>query len=487
MRYGPTERQDIRAIANTLGVSNVVEGTVRQIGQRIRITTELIDALNDQTVWSETYDRDLTDIFTIQNDVAERIALALRGRLSRDEQATLQQKPTQNLAAYDFYLRGWALYQLYRQEDNEKAIDLFKQAMGLDPKFALAYTGLASAYVERVARFHGEASWIDSAINLSRQAIALDPKEVRGYTELANAIAYKATDREATDRERHELIRKALELDPNDWRANLFASDDLAGTRLYDQRYAYLRKSFAVNPTDTHAPNSLGYLCWIAGDNEWAEKWLQRSIDLETDPQRHLMMECERLILRGDYAAALPVLQKLPADFFADSWDVSGALLDCYFHVKDWTALFRVSDDILKVTEGRLATALIPAAIALRNLGRELEAKQSAERCEASMRGDLATNQGDRFWNEWIVGCAVRFLDRKEEAYEYVRASFAHGDIFSLALMPDGPTLSIFKPDQEFQAMLAVREKENAELRTKMRAIEAAISSLRCLQILRDL
>ena len=469
MRYGPTERQDIHAIANTLGVTNVVEGTVRRIGQRVRITTELIDASKDQTVWSETYDRDLTDIFAIQNDVAEQVALALRGKLSRDEQATLQKTPTKNLAAYDFYLRGWALYQLYRQEDNEKAIDLFKQAMGLDPKFALAYTGLASAYVERVVRFHGEQSWIDSAVNLSRQAIVLDPKEVRGYTELANALSYKGEGKEA-----HEAIRKALELDPNDWRANLFASDDLAGTRLYDQRYAYLRKSFAVNPTDTHAPNSLGYLCWIAGDNEWAEKWLQRSIDLETDPQRHLMMECERLVLRGDYAAALPGLQKLPADFFADSWAVSGVLLDCYFHVKDWTALFRASDDFLKLTEGRGATALIPAAIALRNLGRELEAKESAERCEAAMRSDLATNQGDRFWNEWIVGCAARFLDRKEEAYEYVRASFAHGDVFSLGLMPDGPSLSIFKPDPEFQAILAVREKENAELRTKMRAIEAS-------------
>jgi eukaryotic-like serine/threonine-protein kinase len=474
MRYGPTERQDIRAIANTLGVTNVVEGTVQRIGQRVRIATKLIDTSNDHTVWSETYDRNLTDIFAIQNDVAERVALALRGKLSRDEQATLQQKPTQNLAAYDFYLRGWALYQLYRQEDNEKAIDLFKQAMGLDPKFALAYAGLASAYVERVARFHGEESWIDSAINLCRQAIALDPKEVRGYTELANALSYKDTDREGTDRERHELIRKALELDPNDWRANLFASDDLAGTRLYDQRYAYLRKSFAVNPTDTHAPNSLGYLCWIAGDNEWAEKWLQRSIDLETDPQRHLMMECERLVLRGDYAAALPVLQKLPSDFFADSWDASWLSLDRYFHLKDWTALLRVSNDFVKQTGGRNSTAFIPAAIALRALGREFEARQSAERCEAAMRTDLETNQGYRWWNEWIVGCAARFLDRKQEAYEYVRASFAHGDVFSLALMPDGPSLSIFKPDPEFQAMLAVREKENAELRAKMRTIEAS-------------
>jgi hypothetical protein len=90
------------------------------------------------------------------------------------------------------------------------------------------------------------------------------------------------------------------------------------------------------------------------------------------------------------------------------------------------------------------------------------------------MRSDLATNQGDRFWNEWIVGCAARFLDRKEEAYQWVRASFAHGDVFSLGLMPDGPTLSIFKPDPEFQVILAVREKENAELRAKMRAIEAS-------------
>src|SRR5258708_16891372 len=129
-----------------------------------------------------------------------------------------------------------------------------------------------------------------------------------------------------------------------------------------------------------------------------------------------------------------------------------------------------MSNDDIRLAEGRGATALIPAAIALRNLGREFEAKESAERCEAAMRSDLATNQGDRFWNEGIVGCAARFLDRKEEAYEYVRASFAHGDVFSLAPLPDGPSLSIFKPDPEVQAMLAVRVKENAELRATMRA-----------------
>jgi hypothetical protein len=170
----------------------------------------------------------------------------------------------------------------------------------------------------------------------------------------------------------------------------------------------------------------------------------------------------------------MPGLQKLPADFFADSWAAHALLLDSYFHLKDWPALLLVSNDFIRLGEGQDGTALIPAAIALRNLGRELEAKESAEHSKATMRSNLATNKGDRSWNEWILGCAARFLDRKEEAYEWVRASFAHGDIFSLALMPDGPSLSIFKPDPEFQAILAAREKENAELRAKMRAIEAS-------------
>jgi TolB-like protein/Flp pilus assembly protein TadD len=418
MKYGPNERQDIHAIANTLGVANLVEGTVRRIGQRVRVTTELIDAQEDKTLWSETYDRDLTDIFAIQNDVAERVALALRGKLTRDEQATLQKTPTQNLAAYDLYLRGWALYQLYRKEDNEKAIDLFKQALALDPKFALAYTGLASAYVERVHRFHGEDSWMDSAINLCRQAIVLDPKEVRGYTELAKALQSKGSHEQA-----REPIRKALELDPNDWRANLFAAQDLFGTRRYDERYVYLRKSFAANPTDTHAPNSIGYLWWTVGDNDRAEKWLQRSIDLETDPQRHLMMECERLVMRGDYAAALPRLQQLPTDFFAaDQWFASSLLVNCHFHLKDWAEMFRVGEK-MKNYEFRAVPFLV-SAIALQHLGREAEAIQSAEECARLARIDMVKKGDPDFWNEWLLACSLRFLGRNEEAHEYLPRLF---------------------------------------------------------------
>jgi eukaryotic-like serine/threonine-protein kinase len=466
MQYRRGERQDLRSIANALGVTNIVEGTISRAGQRVRVTTELIDAQKDKTLWSETYDRELPDIFAIQNDVAEQIAVALRGKLTFDEQAALQIAPTHNLAAYDLYLRGWALYQLYRQEENEKAIDLFKQALASDPKFALAYTGLASAYVERVARFHSEESWIDSAINLCRQAIMLDPKEVRGYTELAHALQYKRLAKEA-----FEPIRKALELDPNDWRANLFAAEELAGTRRYEERYTYLRRSFAANPTDTHAPNSIGYLWWTLGDTDRAEKWIQRAVDLESDAERHLMMESERLVMRGDYAAALPLLRQLPSDFFAaDIWVASALLVDCYYHLKDWTEMLGVTDKMRNYQFG--AVPFLARAIALRHLGQEAEAMQSALECARLAQLDLVAQKSDsNYWNEWLLACSLKFQGRSEEAYEYLHASFAHGDVFSM-LIPDTPHFEIFQSDSEFQVLLAARGKENVQVRAKIRAIE---------------
>ena len=390
----------------------------------------------------------------------------MRGKLSRGEQTTLRQAPTQDLAAYDLYLRGWTLYQLYRQEENEKAIDLFKQALVSDPKFALAYTGLASGYVERVTRFNSEESWLDSAINLCRQAIRLDPNEVRGYTELAYALQWKGLAKEG-----HEPIRKALELDPNDWRANLFAANELLGTRRYDERYVYLRKSFAANPTDTHAPNSIGYLWWTLGDNDRAEKWLQRAIDLESDTQRHLMMEAERLVMRGEYAAALPRLNQLPPDFFAaDTWVASALLLDCHYHLKNWAEMLRASESLKNYSFG--AVPFRASAIALRHLGREAEAAQNAEECVRLAKMNLKTQTGDPdYWNEWLLACSFKFQGRNEEAHQYLQASFAHGDVLSM-LIPDTPQFEIFQSDPEFQTLLAARKKQNVELCANARKIE---------------
>jgi len=152
MQYRAGAKRDLRQIANGLGVANVLEGAVRRNANRIRVSIELIDARNDNTIWADSYDRDLTDIFAIQSEIAETIARKLTATLSPVEQQTIEKKPTENLAAYDLYLRADEL--LANTDLNAfnfekpllKAIDLLNQAVHLDPNFVLAYCSAVRAH-----------------------------------------------------------------------------------------------------------------------------------------------------------------------------------------------------------------------------------------------------------------------------------------------------------------------------------------------------
>jgi TolB-like protein/Tfp pilus assembly protein PilF len=154
MQYRADTRRDLRQIANALGVANVLEGTVRRDRNHVRVSTELIDARNDSTVWADSYDRDLTDIFTIQSEVAQTIARKLTATLSPEEKKIIEQKPTDNLAAYDLYLRAKesiADVELALASGNfEKllldSIAQLEQAVQLDPKFTLAYCAATHAH-----------------------------------------------------------------------------------------------------------------------------------------------------------------------------------------------------------------------------------------------------------------------------------------------------------------------------------------------------
>jgi serine/threonine protein kinase/tetratricopeptide (TPR) repeat protein len=151
MKYRPGGDRDLRSIANTLGVAHVVEGTVRRSGNRCRITTALIDALTEATLWSESYDRDLTDIFAIQSEIAQTVASKLRARLSPEERRGIEERPTDNLEAYDLYLQGKNSLAAATSGDLPweglvlSAIKSLEGATRKDPKFALAYCQLAEA------------------------------------------------------------------------------------------------------------------------------------------------------------------------------------------------------------------------------------------------------------------------------------------------------------------------------------------------------
>jgi TolB-like protein len=160
-------------IGQQLGAAYVLTGTVRRAGARLRISAQLIDARTDFPLWSERFDREMKDVFEIQDEMARKIAEALRVRLSPQELEALADKPTENAQAYDLYLRGKRYARRQTRQDVEFALQMFENAVVLDPSFALAYSACANACAMYYSIFSRDQIWIDRAREASGKAVAL--------------------------------------------------------------------------------------------------------------------------------------------------------------------------------------------------------------------------------------------------------------------------------------------------------------------------
>ncbi|HYR22653.1 MAG TPA: adenylate/guanylate cyclase domain-containing protein [Chthoniobacterales bacterium] len=155
MQYKNIAQRNLRAVGKALGVAHILEGAVQRAGGRVRVSAQLIDARTDAHVWGESYDRDIADVFAIENELAQKIVAQLKSKLSPSEKAAIEQKPTNDLAAYDLYLRGRELVEgAVFSSGNElfEAIRLLEQALQRDPSFALAYYQLAHAHDQLYVR-----------------------------------------------------------------------------------------------------------------------------------------------------------------------------------------------------------------------------------------------------------------------------------------------------------------------------------------------
>jgi hypothetical protein len=148
---------------------------LRRSGSRLRISAQLIDTKTDFPLWSERYDREMQDIFELQDEIARKIAEALRVTLSPQEQAELAVKPTENLQAYDLYLRGRSYARREARQDLELAREMFESAAALDPQFALAYAAVANVSALHYYRYGHEQVWMDRAKAAAERAVALQP------------------------------------------------------------------------------------------------------------------------------------------------------------------------------------------------------------------------------------------------------------------------------------------------------------------------
>jgi non-specific serine/threonine protein kinase len=178
-------------IADALQVNYILEGSVRKAANKMRINAQLLDVGNGSHVWAERFDRNVDDIFELQNEIAQKIFQALKVSLTDTEKETLQAKPTDNLKAYDLYMRGRELVNRRGKNYNEEAIVMFEQAISMDPNFASAYAGLAEAYSYMYEWYDGKTLWLEKCIECNQKALTLDPDSVEAKFGIAMVYFYQ--------------------------------------------------------------------------------------------------------------------------------------------------------------------------------------------------------------------------------------------------------------------------------------------------------
>jgi protein kinase/serine/threonine-protein kinase len=312
MKYKNTQKT-IREIGEELGVASILEGSVRRSGNRVRIVGQLINARNDEHIWAETYDREVKDIFAIQGEVARTIATTLQAKLSPKEISQLEKKATENIDAYTLYLKGRDFYNHYKKDDNEKAIDLFKQALALDPLFALAYAGLGDAYGQRVERFHFGLVWLDSALAMSDRALEINPNIAEPYKS-RGVVYFRRGQFQRALAEYH----KAAEINPNYGPALANLGSIYWYTGRYDEALKWMKRSVAVNPTRASGYHSIGLVYHGLLDDSAAERWFSAALRLQPDFTPSEAYRVKMCLTQGRIEAAKAgtdsLVRKFPGD-----------------------------------------------------------------------------------------------------------------------------------------------------------------------------
>jgi TolB-like protein/two-component SAPR family response regulator len=347
-------QHSLKEIGATLGATTLLDGSIRHVGDRVRIVAKLIDVETDQHLWVETYDRQLTDIFSIQTDVALHIAAALKAELSRDEQMRVRREPTKNLEAYQLFLQGREWLIKYTIESLPRAIEYFGRALAHDPTFALAYASLAMAYTE-LAENGAMAPDVAyrHAADAAAKALQLDPElgaahctvgHLRGVREFdwpgaeqafkralelspSSADTYNLYGRLCAAVGRYDeaiaLQRRAYELDPLAHRMDGVTTLLRAGR--YEQAVVAAESAVELDPGYDRARVTLGWAYFLSGRQADGLAELERAVSLAPEDTMWLGQLGEAYAMAGDAVKAREILRALE--------DLAGRVFVSPYHI----------------------------------------------------------------------------------------------------------------------------------------------------------
>jgi TolB-like protein/class 3 adenylate cyclase/tetratricopeptide (TPR) repeat protein len=288
--------ESLRAIGRALGVETVLEGSVRKAGDRIKITVSHRSASDDRVLWSDTYERDMEDIFKVQEEITHQIVKTLKGTLDIADEEAFVEAPTEDMDAYTCYLDGRASWNRRTQEGLLKARDCFEEAIRIDPNFARAYSGLADTYhlLERYG-FLPEGLGAEEARKkveeYARKAIELDPNLAEAHASLGTVFEYQWEWEKA-----EESFERAVELNPGNADARQWYASLLSKFGRFEEAIEQMERAAELEPFSPSTIRALGSAYFYAGQVEKAIEQNLRA--LEIDPEHPGV----RRLLAWDYS-----------------------------------------------------------------------------------------------------------------------------------------------------------------------------------------
>jgi adenylate cyclase len=292
---------DVREIGRLLAVDTVLEGSVRRSGERVRITAQLVDASSGYHLWSQNYDRQMEDIFAVQDEISAEIVQALKGTLgstAAEERLPARSAPTESIEAYTIYLQARHQWKRRGAEPVRRSIELFEQALEIDPAFAQAWAGLAAARVV-LPGYIGEApdAYSVAATEAARHALAHDPNLAEAHAVLAQIQSQEGdwTGAEAS-------FFFAISLDPNDSTTRHWYSLHLGKAGRLKDALVQARAAFDLDPASPIINYNLAQQLLALGYDDRAQRHKRAAIDLGFDPTHDHSLEIILALRRGDLA-----------------------------------------------------------------------------------------------------------------------------------------------------------------------------------------
>jgi len=270
----------IKEVGKEFGVGYVLEGSVRKVRDQVRINAQLIDVKTVNHVWADRYDRDLKDIFNLQDEVSKKIVSALALKLTKGEETRIFKKATENMDAYDVYLRGMEYYSRFVQHFNEKARELFKRAIKLDPRFAEAYAALGWTYVTDWSMgWTNDLAFLQQAHEAAEIALSLDENAHKALCLLGYVLLWKKKHDESID-----AYEKSLALNPNYAEALSGMGDTLSWAGRPKEGIPLIEEAISLNPKQVeYYQFSLGHAFYLAHRYNQAIEAFQKSLNQNPD------------------------------------------------------------------------------------------------------------------------------------------------------------------------------------------------------------